>query len=59
MFQYFLPSTFTRKVWGQDRRICSLILGLKGKITNGIFIQGIFILNINLLIIYQVQNFKS
>ena len=25
-----LPSTLIRKVWGQDRRICSLILGVKG-----------------------------
>ena len=25
-----LPSTFIRKVWGQERRICSLILGVKG-----------------------------
>ena len=24
-----LPSTFIRKVWGQERRICSLILGVK------------------------------
>ena len=24
------PSTFIRKVWGQDRRICSLILAVKG-----------------------------
>ena len=24
------PSTFIRNVWGQDRRICSLILGVKG-----------------------------
>ena len=24
------PSTFITKVWGQDRRICSLMLGVKG-----------------------------
>ena len=24
------PSTFITKVWGQDRRICCLILGVKG-----------------------------
>ena len=24
------PRTFIRKVWGQDRRICSLILRVKG-----------------------------
>ena len=29
-FNNFSPVLFIRKVWGQDRRICSLILGVKG-----------------------------
>ena len=31
-FSHFLPSTFIRKVWGQNRRICCLIVGVKGLI---------------------------
>ena len=29
-FKKKFPSTFKGKVWGQERRICSLILGVKG-----------------------------
>ena len=48
------PITFIRKVWGQDRRICSLILGVKGPTTE---MQD---LSANVLFLLQSQmNFTS